>query len=239
MHNTENNLGMILQALILAGGQSSRMGSRKELLHHPSGLPMYQYLVQTISQACPRIATIHMSIKNENSMPLHDLPDLPHTQTGLKNVPLQFIYDRSQDTNANPEDIGPAAGLLAAYRTHPDVNWLIVACDFPLLNARTLTRLISAQQESQSASVTCYRNSKGFCEPLLAVWTPKALAKLAENVRQGRTGPRFVLDESPDAQIISPDIEMELFNVNTVEEWEEACRLFGSKACVNIFQPEK
>ncbi|EEA24318.1 hypothetical protein PMAA_083230 [Talaromyces marneffei ATCC 18224] len=163
---------MTLQALILAGGQSSRMGSRKELLRHPSGLPMYQYLIEII-------------------------------------------------------DIGPAAGLLAAYHNNPETNWLIVACDFPLLSAATLTRLISA---AKSSSVTCYRNSKGFCEPLLALWSPEALEKLADNTRQGRTGPRFVVEELPDSRILSPESEVELFNVNTVEEWEEACNLFRSMA---------
>lgn len=80
-------------------------------------------------------------------------------------------------------------------------------------------------QETQSASLTCYRNSKGFCEPLLAIWSFEALEKLARNVAQGRTGPRFVVDELHGTQIISPESEVELFNVNTTKEWEEACNL--------------
>ena len=65
---------------------------------------------------------------------------------------------------------------------------------------------------------------KVFCEPLLAVWSPEALEKLAGNVKQGLTGPRFVLDQLSDARIINPESEVELFNVNTVEEWEKAVR---------------
>lgn len=216
---------MTLQALILAGGQSSRMGSRKELLPHPSGLPMYQYIIEILSQAYPELDTVYMSVKNEDYVP----PSEMHRNQAEENrVSVRFIYDQQLD-NRDESDIGPAAGLLAAYRTTSETNWLVVACDFPLLTVRTLQRLISAQ-EQQSSSVTCYRNSKGFCEPLLAVWSPEALEKLAGNVRQGRTGPRFVLDELPDAQVMSPEDEMELFNVNTVEEWGEACNLFKSMA---------
>ncbi|QGA16698.1 hypothetical protein EYB26_004366 [Talaromyces marneffei] len=221
---------MTLQALILAGGQSSRMGSRKELLRHPSGLPMYQYLIKIIGQACPQLDTIYMSVKNEDLVPPPEIHDHHHRnqQQSLENrITVKFIYDNLHDKNTNSKDIGPAAGLLAAYHNNPETNWLIVACDFPLLSAATLTRLISA---AKSSSVTCYRNSKGFCEPLLALWSPEALEKLADNTRQGRTGPRFVVEELPDSRILSPESEVELFNVNTVEEWEEACNLFRSMA---------
>lgn len=217
---------MSLQALILAGGQSSRMGSRKELLSHPSGLPMYKYLIDIISQACPQLDTIYMSVKNEDFVLSSEL----HRDGAIgNNISVQFIYDDNQhDENTNtPKDIGPAAGLLAAYYTNPKTKWLTVACDFPLLRVRTLQCLMQSSTSS-SSSVTCYQNSKGFCEPLLAVWSPEGLAKLAENVRLGRTGLRFVVDELADAQIINPESEMELFNANTVEEWEEACSFFGS-----------
>ncbi|EED18047.1 hypothetical protein TSTA_118170 [Talaromyces stipitatus ATCC 10500] len=208
-------------SLILAGGQSSRMGSRKELLNHPSGLQMYQYLINTISQACPQLDTIYMSVKNENLVPPWELH---RTQSTGNKVSIRFIYDDSDHdkTTHTAKDIGPAAGLLVAYHTNPKTNWLIVACDFPLLQIRTLQRLI---ESSTSSPVTCYRNSKGFCEPFLAIWSPEGLEKLAENVRQGRTGPRFVIEELADAQIISPENEMELFNVNTVKELQEACHL--------------
>jgi molybdopterin-guanine dinucleotide biosynthesis protein A len=187
---------------------------------------MYQYLIDIISQACPELDTIYMSVKNEDVVP----PSEMHSnQSKGTRISVEFIYDNQYDESADSEDIGPAAGLLAAYCSNPETNWLVVACDFPLLKVRTLQRLVSAQ-ESQSASLTCYRNSKGFCEPLLAVWSPEALEKLAGNVRQGRTGPRFVVDELPDARIINPEDEVELFNVNTFKEWEQACNLFESLA---------
>ncbi|PCG91780.1 Molybdenum cofactor guanylyltransferase [Penicillium occitanis (nom. inval.)] len=216
---------MTLRVLILAGGQSSRMGSRKELLPHPSGVPMYQYLLHIIGQACPELNTVYMSVKNKEFVPPFEMQ---HNQSRGDNISVQFIYDQ-QLNNRDESNIGPAAGLLAAYSTNPETDWLVVACDFPLLTVRTLTRLIAAQ-EQQSSSLTCYRNSKGFCEPLLAVWSPEALEKLAENVKQGRTGPRFVLDELSDARVMSPEDDVELFNVNTIEEWEKACNLFKSVA---------
>lgn len=186
---------------------------------------MYQYLIDIMGQAFPGLDTVYMSVKNEDLMPPSERR---HDQSKRDNISVRLIYDQQLE-NRDESDIGPAAGLLAAHHTNSETNWLVVACDFPLLKARTLQRLMSAL-EQESSSVACYRNSKGFCEPLLAVWSPEALGKLAGNVRQGRTGPRFVLDELPDAQIMSPEDEVELFNVNTVEEWENACNLFRSMA---------
>lgn len=186
---------------------------------------MYQYLLNIIGQACPELNTIYMSVKNEEFVPP---AERQHSQSGNR-ISVRFIYDKEGDENTSSEDIGPAAGLLAAYRTNPETDWLVVACDFPLLTVRTLTRLISTQ-EQQSSPLTYYWNSKGFCEPLLAVWPPEALEKLAGNVKQGRTGPRFVLDELSDARVMSPEDDVELFNVNTIEEWEKACNLFKSVA---------
>jgi molybdopterin-guanine dinucleotide biosynthesis protein A len=89
---------------------------------------------------------------------------------------VTFLYDDpSQDDSipyitakAKPDDnrIGPAAGLLAAYKNDPHAHWLVIACDYPLLTSDALQQLYDAYEEP----VTCFVNSQEWCEPLLGIW---------------------------------------------------------------------
>lgn len=93
---------MTLQALILAGGQSSRMGSRKELLPHPSGSPMYQYLIEILSRACPELDTVYLSVKNEESVPSSRIYT---NQSSGNGISVQFISDHQQLNNRDGRSV--------------------------------------------------------------------------------------------------------------------------------------
>ncbi|PGH36984.1 hypothetical protein GX50_00220 [[Emmonsia] crescens] len=292
---------MPLQALILAGGQSSRMGSRKELLRFTDNSPaLYLHLARAMKRACPELDVIHLSLKdlsarsdilqasrkqaenvhvhvyseqlfnnhpNTNSSRNRGADVISHSSSDCDNcgdkdrketnINIRFLYDEplventlptsshpaSQtvggDQNRKPYcDIGPAAGLLAAHNTDPSATWLVVACDFPLLTPRAV-RCLQEQHFSNSIDntssrqprLTCYRNAQGHYEPLLAIWTREALQMLDGNVKQDKTGPRFVIEElrsrGPGAlRVLVPQEELWLFNANTIEEWREAVRLF-------------
>ncbi|KKZ67897.1 hypothetical protein EMCG_06426 [[Emmonsia] crescens] len=294
---------MSLQALILAGGQSSRMGSRKELLRFTdNSSALYLHLARAMKIACPELDLIHLSLKDlsarsnilqasrkqaENahvhvhvysgqlfnnhpntdssrdggadviSHPSSDCDNCDDEDGKGININIRFLYDEPVVENTLPTSshpapqtvgndrkrkpyygIGPAAGLLAAHNTDPSATWLVVACDFPLLTPRTV-RCLQEQHYSNNIGntssrqplLTCYHNAHGHYEPLLAIWTPEALRMLDGNVKQGRTGPRFVIEElrskGPGAlRVLVPQEELWLFNANTIEEWREAVRLF-------------
>ncbi|MBV8853916.1 MAG: NTP transferase domain-containing protein, partial [Sinobacteraceae bacterium] len=40
-------------------------------------------------------------------------------------------------------EAGPIGGILAAQHAHPQVAWLVLACDLPFLDASTLQHLIA------------------------------------------------------------------------------------------------
>lgn len=80
---------------------------------------------------------------------------------------------------------GPASGLLAAYAHDPGATWLVVACDFPFVTEEALRFLA----ERGGA----YLSDDGVVDPLFAVWEPRALAALAEDVAGGHLSPRRTL----------------------------------------------
>ncbi|KAL2364658.1 hypothetical protein RJZ56_002424 [Blastomyces dermatitidis] len=56
---------MPLQALILAGSQSSRIGARKELLRLTSNSPpLFLHLALVLKRACPELDVVHVSLKD-------------------------------------------------------------------------------------------------------------------------------------------------------------------------------
>jgi molybdopterin-guanine dinucleotide biosynthesis protein A len=190
---------------------------------------MYLYLIQRLKEACPDLNVFHVSLRDRDALvelqqseTISMTSDTTAVPRGDETVSIQFLFDQlpTQTNDRGAVDIGPAAGLLAAHYEDSTTNWLIVACDFPLLTASTLCLLV----REFHAPLTCYRNTKGFCEPLLAIWSPEALEKLEENTKHGNYGPRFVVEELP-AKIIRAERGIELFNANTVEEWRAAMKV--------------
>ncbi|KAK2799782.1 hypothetical protein FQN51_006709 [Onygenales sp. PD_10] len=262
---------MPIRALLLAGGQSSRMGTRKELLHLPGNeMPLFFHLARLLKSSCPDLDGIHLSLKDRSSVPgvlkaaaslifrsrlisgISASEDIERIEFETSDcdedrVGIEFLYDEDillNVTGRNGEmgiskrrdrknlDIGPAAGLIAAYHADPTATWLVVACDFPFLTTSALKLLCREHftpahatnaMGSDESLITCYRNAKGHCEPLLALWTPDALAMLERNLKQGRTGPRFVIEElgPRGVRMVSPAEERWLFNANTEEDWKE------------------
>jgi molybdopterin-guanine dinucleotide biosynthesis protein A len=168
-----------------------------------------------LHKALPRTETIHFSIATRSDLDetlrngiITLSPQNGSTSTSLK---LELVVDDTE------EDIGPAAGLLAAHHKDPAATWLAVACDYPLLQETAVRQLI----ENYEAPATCFKNADGFSEPLLGIWNPQALRSLKQNVASGRSGPAYTLRQL-NSKLITPLREEWLMNVNTKEEWETA-----------------
>ncbi|PGH07062.1 hypothetical protein AJ80_08075 [Polytolypa hystricis UAMH7299] len=214
---------MILKPILLAGGQSSRMGRPKHLLPFIDGQPLYMHLLKLLKLACPASETIYMSLRDTAQQVEHSPKGSSASQKERGNFNIQFIYDGNGDERSYQQtDIGPASGLIAAHHHNPTAHWLVVACDFPLLTLQALQQLHTSFEEP----VTCFRNRDGYCEPLLGIWGPEALRKLENNVAHGITGPSFTVKELGGAMINAEDEKL-LFNANTNEEWAKMVELLN------------
>ncbi len=181
-----------LHGLVLAGGRSTRMGQDKAQLRYGTQ-PQLQAafdLLRGMVDHC------HVSVRADQC-----------------DEPLRAGLPQLLDVM---DDIGPAAGLLAAHAHAPDAAWLAVACDLPLLEVRTLQTLIDGRREGVAA--VAFRSAHdGLPEPLCAIWEPLALKRLQDQVRLGRHGLRSVLS-GDDVQLLplpSPDA---LDNANTPDD---------------------
>jgi molybdopterin-guanine dinucleotide biosynthesis protein A len=116
-------------------------------------------------------------------------------------------------------DMGPVAGILSAMVEYPDCDWLVVACDMPGIDGRTLANLL--EQRDNDHAVVAYRSAyDGLPEPLCAIYKPEARIVLEKFIARGIHCPRKMLIES-DTLLLEPTSPTALDNLNTPAELEE------------------
>jgi molybdopterin-guanine dinucleotide biosynthesis protein A len=191
-----------LYGLVLSGGRSRRMQRDKAALAYQG---MTQ-LERTMALLEGRVERAFVSVRAEQC-----------------DDPLRARYRLIADQRA---DLGPAGGILAAQASAPEAAWLVLACDLPFLDARTLDHLIGARDPTRAA--TAYRSSRdGLPEPLCAIYEPSSHAALAAAVAAGRNCPRKFLI-SADTALLEPHSPRALENINTPEQFAQASAALGA-----------
>jgi molybdenum cofactor guanylyltransferase len=182
--------------LVLAGGQSSRMGSDKALLNYRSE----NQLVSTAALLSETCRKVFVSCRREQaeSYECHGLPAIADDYLGL----------------------GPLGGLLSAQRRHPDAAWFVVACDFPLLDAATLARLAAGRDPLRYATAFLLPGSSRP-EPLCTIYEPKSRKALLRRHADGDDSLADFLSVSRIAGAEPPDAGR-LLNINTREAMHSA-----------------
>lgn len=190
-----------LYGLVLAGGASKRMGRDKAALAY-RGQAQLTRTFDLVSRHCART---FVSVRRE--------------QTG---DPSRSGYPQITDLI---EDAGPIAGIAAAQAAHPDVGWLVVACDLPFLDDAAIELLVARRGNHP---ITAYRSTHdGLPEPLCAIYEPSTRVGLIEAITLGRHCPRKFVIAGGVPLLEQPDPSA-LDNVNTPEEFTlAAARLSG------------
>lgn len=114
------------------------------------------------------------------------------------------------------EDLGPVAGILSAMDEYPEVDWLVVACDLPNIDPRTILYLLDHRATSRSfvAYVSSY---DGLPEPLCALYRQGSDSLIRDFVEDGVNCPRKILIRSDTLLLDQPDPRA-LDNVNTPDD---------------------
>lgn len=188
-----------IYGLVLVGGKSRRMGRDKALISYDGVYTQLERSAQLLQQRCSRV---FISQREDQLFP---------TPTGT-----QVIFDQVADIK------GPLRGILSAMHQHPEVHWLVVACDLPNLQLATLEKLINSFQSTEP-QITAYRSTHDdLPEPLCAIYpagSDTSLQALATKI--GRSCPRKLLILKK-AALIQQDDPHSLDNVNTSDEFEAA-----------------
>jgi molybdopterin-guanine dinucleotide biosynthesis protein A len=117
------------------------------------------------------------------------------------------------------EDMGPLAGLLAAFAHEPGCAWLVAAVDLPWITTATFERLLHARDPGCLA--TAYRIPRtDLPDPVCAIYEPAILAAL-EAARAQKRYSLMLLRDVP-LKLVEPADERELRGVNEPDEYRAA-----------------
>ncbi|MDO6518360.1 NTP transferase domain-containing protein [Zobellia uliginosa] len=189
-------IGPKIYGLVLAGGKSTRMGKDKGLIPY-HGMPQRDYLYNLLGRVCEKT---FLSIRPEQAEEMAE--------------DLEVIIDENKYR-------GPYNGLLSAHLQHPDVAWLVLACDLPLMDLKALQELIAARDPNMVATSFAQKENP-LPEPLCAIWEPKAFQESLAYLESGNgTCPRKYLINS-EVKLVFPDNPNVLLNANSEEEYKEA-----------------
>ena len=186
-----------LFGLVLAGGESRRMGRDKAALDL-HGRPQVDWAFDLLARHCERV---FVSVR-----------------PGQEADPSRAGYPTIVDRHA---DAGPIAGIAAALAAHPEAAWLVVACDLPLLSDATLDTLVAARGLEP---VTAFRSvHDGLPEPLCAIYEPSNRAGIDAAIASGTYCPRkFVIRTG--VPLLEQADPTALDNVNTPDDLVRAQR---------------
>jgi molybdopterin-guanine dinucleotide biosynthesis protein A len=146
-----------MTGLILCGGNSSRMGSDKGLLHI-SGITWAE-------TACSKLSTVISSITisvNQQQLPVY------HSHFPERTL----IVDDPQLSVG-----GPLRGLLSAHLLLPKEDIFVFACDLLFMETIVFKNLLDKHKQSPDHEAYVFMNN-GQAEPLCGIYTAKGLANI-------------------------------------------------------------
>ncbi|MEO7775368.1 MAG: NTP transferase domain-containing protein [Steroidobacteraceae bacterium] len=197
-----------LYGLVLAGGRSKRMHTDKAALAYAGATQLERAMALLVAHVQRAFVSVRAD-QNED--------------------PLRARFARIVDRDAG---LGPMAGIIAAQHEHPDAAWLVLACDLPFLDDRTVAALVAAR-DPQHVAVAYRSTHDGLPEPLCAIYEPSSRPALRSFIATGRNCPRKFLIQSGIELLTLPDPRA-LDNVNTASEYAAAAGSLGEAREVSI-----
>ena len=189
--------------VILAGGQSRRMGVDRKALLELKGRPLLERVIERLSpQLDPLMLSCESQTDEFDSFGLPVVPDLL------------------------PRHRGPLTGLYSALQVLADKgrdNGLVLCpCDAPFIPDDLVQVLIDADRgDNQPVVVVSYQ---GVLQPTFSLWHNHHLPFIREAVvKRGRGGLKHMLSLLSHTVVEWPSTEPSpFFNINTPEEFETA-----------------
>ena len=185
-----------IMGLVMAGGQSSRMGKDKKTIHY-HGQPQWRHAYELL-----------MELKLETVVSASD----------LKEEGVRMISD-SPEFEGN----GPISGLLSVSEEIQETALLVLGVDYPEMDRQTLYDLLLSFQ-IRNCSV-CYRNPQSNrVEPLIALYHPRDLQQIKEEFYKGNRSLSRFWEQEGNAVLVLPHRNYNVLKSYDLPEDEAAFR---------------
>ncbi|NJO43964.1 MAG: molybdenum cofactor guanylyltransferase [Cyanobacteria bacterium CRU_2_1] len=211
-----SSLNVSLSAIVLAGGQSSRMGRDKALVE-VGGIPLLQRVCQVAQELAERVYVV---------TPWQErYQDWLDGGTVTLDGAIEFVQEIYQSGEASYHGplVGFAQGLIRV-----QTDWvLLLACDLPQLNVEILRRWRGELSNVSEETIALLpQHPQGWWEPLCGFYRRRCSVTLEKFIQEGgRSFQRWLVEQSVQALPLS-DAQM-LFNCNTPDDLKMAEQALG------------
>lgn len=193
---------MSVSALILAGGQSTRMGQDKGRLMF-DGCSLITH-VCTVAQDCFDFVFVIT----------------PSTQKYQDLLPKKVQIIEEKIILPGRESNFPLLGFYQGFNQLSSEWLLLLACDLPKLNSRVIWEWLEALKSVSSAAVALLpRGDKGW-EPMCGFYRRQCLSSLENYLASDGKSFQNWLNQVVVEELVVSDRSV-LFNCNTWEEWQQ------------------
>ncbi len=186
--------------VLLAGGQSRRMGSADKFLLPHRGRPLLQHCLE---RARPQVDELVINANGD-----------PSRFTAFE---LPVVADLW------PDHPGPLAGIISvmswAQKARKDFAWLAsFATDTPYFPQDLVVRL-QARAEQEGTLVVIPADGKDL-HYTFAIWSMRLLPALLERFNAGERALHKVIDDLSGSREVFPDAAPMFFNITTPEDFQ-------------------
>lgn len=180
-----------MKALILAGGESLRMGfDKSQIEYHGKSQEVY------LAQLCQALGLEAIISKRSG----------PQEIEGFSVLQDQFL------------NLGPYGAILTAMKQDRNSAFLVIACDLPNLSKDIIATLLQGRSPSQFMTAL-KSDEKDFAEPLIAIYEPRMYGRMLTGLSMGYNCPTKIL-RNTDIKTIEVLDEL-VKNVNTKAELDQ------------------
>lgn len=165
-----------MTGLVLCGGQSTRMGSDKGLLKLQANTWAQTAVDKLTELQIPALISVNRNQYDEYATVFSS---------------QQLIVD-----NESLRLKGPLYGVLSAHMQYPQKDFVVLACDMPLLETGLIKELILLYQKHTDNDAFVFSND-GQPEPLCGIYKSKGLAHILRLYQSGqlfRHSMKFMLE---------------------------------------------
>lgn len=182
-----------LYGLVIAGGNSNRMGTDKSWLRY-HGKPQLYHVYDLLSAHTNDVYISCNKYQKNRIFPYY------------KTIVDKKIF----------ENKGPIAALLTAFNQYPDHDLLVLATDYPFLTSATLAKFAGFAKGQKLCAF--FNAGANVYEPLLAYYPKEIYPSLRQFFESGNSSLQQFLVDQNAAKFFPQDVN-ELINVNTQDEY--------------------
>lgn len=181
-----------LYGLVLAGGESRRMGKDKGLIQYYD-FPQREWAAKLLLPFCQQVF-----------ISVHD----QEVESGFPVLQDDCSYGR----------IGPIAALHRAMTSHPEAAWMVTACDQPFLTAEIFRKL--TEHRNQEHDIICFRTTDpDIINPFPAIYEPVIREKV-EHALKASSYSLIEMIRGAKALYLFTENPIELRSIDNFEESE-------------------